>query len=286
MRLSLKIDDFNDDADRWFHDCSNVILDFHGNPFKAELVVFSDGNHHMALKETLTAFQADTPDLKHIFYATTPPAPIVTLLKGGTLQLGNFQLTLQPDIFISPPHILEALALQGHVHSQIPFVVNQGNVLLVKKGNPKQITAVPDLVYKDCTLFLSNPDTETASYTGYRDTLVNLSRDKNIIDKLRIIHGTQIHHREAASSIHDGDSDAAILYYHLAIYFKKNYPDEFDIIPLGGTVKKPDPIDGNIICRTSVSLAGDGGAFGLRFFNFLKTDKTKSIYRHHGLVPC
>ena len=33
------------------HAGSNLCLDFHGDPKRAGLVVFSDGNHHMALEE-------------------------------------------------------------------------------------------------------------------------------------------------------------------------------------------------------------------------------------------
>ncbi|GMT49623.1 MAG: hypothetical protein IEMM0008_1162 [bacterium] len=38
------------------HAGSNIILDFHGNPLTAQLVVFSDGNHHMSLEESFQMF--------------------------------------------------------------------------------------------------------------------------------------------------------------------------------------------------------------------------------------
>ena len=41
------------DMPKWCHTGSNLCLDFHGDPLTAKLVVFSDGNHHMALMETL-----------------------------------------------------------------------------------------------------------------------------------------------------------------------------------------------------------------------------------------
>ena len=40
----------------WFQPGSNICLDFHGDPANAELVVLSDGNHHMALKDCLENF--------------------------------------------------------------------------------------------------------------------------------------------------------------------------------------------------------------------------------------
>ena len=54
---------------------ANICLDFHGDPARAKLVVFSDGNHHMALEECVASFLVDKPDVGDIFYATTPQAP-------------------------------------------------------------------------------------------------------------------------------------------------------------------------------------------------------------------
>ena len=46
-------------SNRWFHPSSNYCLDFHGDPYASELRVFSDGNHHMALEETLEHFRSE-----------------------------------------------------------------------------------------------------------------------------------------------------------------------------------------------------------------------------------
>ena len=95
----------NENPPKWGHAGSNLCLDFHGDPSSAELVIFSDGNHHMALAEALQSFCKQHPDLKHIFYATTPPGPILQLLKHGSLQIGNLFLSVKPHVFISPPHV-------------------------------------------------------------------------------------------------------------------------------------------------------------------------------------
>jgi len=42
-----------DKIEQWHQPVSNRVLDFHGDPIKANLVVFSDGNHHMALLQSL-----------------------------------------------------------------------------------------------------------------------------------------------------------------------------------------------------------------------------------------
>jgi len=54
----------NDPSNRWSHPGSNICLDFHGDPITAELVVFSDGNHHMALQTCLQEFRTQHPEVK------------------------------------------------------------------------------------------------------------------------------------------------------------------------------------------------------------------------------
>jgi hypothetical protein len=285
MDRYLEIDDHLTNTQRWCHPGSNILLDFHGDPANADLVIFSDGNHHMALGEVLALFQMQMPKLKGVFYATTPPGPIVNLLKKGCLQLGNFVLSATPHIFIGPPQVLDRLVAEGYMERHHPFVRNQGNVLLVKRGNPKQITGVGDLRREGITLFLSNPETEKASYCSYRDTLVNLSTDAKIVNKLEIYYGSRIHHREGPEALMRGKADVAILFYHLALYLTRRFPDDFEMIPLGGSAEQPQPLHGNPIGHTHAGLIGEGGDFGRAWLEFLGSTDVRAIYRHHGLLP-
>ncbi len=57
-----------DKIEQWHQPVSNRVLDFHGDPIKANLVVFSDGNHHMALLHSLRAFHHEMPQVDDIFY--------------------------------------------------------------------------------------------------------------------------------------------------------------------------------------------------------------------------
>jgi hypothetical protein len=285
MDWSAERDDLGEDMPVWQQAGSNLILDFHGDPAGADLVIFSDGNHHMALKEALALFQDRVPELKGVFYATTPPGPIVTLLRKGRLQLGNFVLSASPHLFIGPPRVLDRLVAEGHMDRHLPFVRNQGNVLLVKKGNPKKITGVESLERDGITLFLSNPETEKASYHSYRETLVNLSKDEAIEGRLKVFYGQCIHHREAPEALTRGWADAAVIFYHLALHFTRRFPDDFELVPLGGSADRPAPLAGNPIGRTHAGLIGAGGAFGPACLEFLCSADVEAIYRRHGLVP-
>ena len=69
----------------WSQARSNLCLDFHGDPASAQLVVFSDGNHHMALAECVESFVRRSPGLHEVFYTTTPPSVYLAMLRTGEL---------------------------------------------------------------------------------------------------------------------------------------------------------------------------------------------------------
>jgi len=279
------------EAGAWFQPRSNIVLDFHGDPLRAELAVFSDGNHHMALLPALKAFHAAHPELRDIFYATTPPAPILTLLRTGALRLGNLTLSVRPHLFISPPHVLDRLQEEGHVSSHSMLASNQGGVLLIPRGNPKAIGGVEDLMRDDVRLFISNPDTESVSYQGYRRTLEGMAKHRGLDEEAfstsvfgsTAVWGQRIHHREAPESVAAGLADAAIVYYHLALRYTRVFPDLFDYIPLGGTPRDPAPPPENQSAPIHMGLVGDGGAWGAELIAFLQCRDVADIYAHHGL---
>ena len=276
---------------RWAQPGSNICLDFHGDPVNAQLVVFSDGNHHMALKDCLNLFLRKNKGLSGIFYATTPPGPIVNLLRTGGLQMGNLSIRVSPHVFISPPRVLDNLVAEGYMQTHKPFMRNRGSVLLVKKGNPKNISGVADLAQKNLRLFLSNPETETVSYRGYVDTLKGMAAGEEIElsfladgSGTGIVYGERIHHREAPQALADDRADVAIVYYHLALRYIRIFPALFEIVPLGGTAQEPQPTSKNIISLTHAGIIGDGGSWGERFFRFLSTEPVSDIYAYHGLL--
>ena len=277
----------------WFQAGSNRVLDFHGDPLKAKLVIFSDGNHHMALLDTLKAFYAQHPEVKDIFYATTPPYPIVKLLQEGAIRLGNLTLSVRPHVFISPPDVMERLKTAGFIQQHKFVAQNQGSVLLIRRDNPKGILSITDLMRDDVRMFISNPETEKTSYSGYRQTLEGLAGSQGLdLDAFceavfghTAVFGERIHHREAPEAVADGSADVAIIYYHLALRYVRIFADIFDIIPLGGTIENPAPLPQNLIARIQIGLIGDGGDWGGKFMGFMQSEAVAKIYAHHGLIP-
>jgi hypothetical protein len=205
---------------------------------------------------------------------------------------GNLCLSVVPQVMISPAPILDRVMVAGRMQAHLPFMRSLGNVLLVRKGNPKAIRSIADLARPDVKLFLSNPVTETASYQVYAESLKALSgRAGLMLDFLsdpaesssRVAYGERIYHREAPQTIAEGRADVAFLYYHLALRYTRIFPEWFELVAVDDTpANKPAP--GNVVSHFHAGIIDDGGEWGTRLLEFLVSDNVERIYRHHGLL--
>ena len=271
--------DFN-----WNQAGSNICLDFHGNPSTAKLVVFSDGNHHMALEACCQTFLERNPEVDDIFYATTPPGVILQSVIQGGLTLGNLRLNVMPHVFISPINILEKLVKNKFMNEHRAFAKSKGNVLLVKKGNPKNIQNISDLLRDDVTLTLSNPNTELASYEVYTQAILKNATQNNLDtnafeqlvhkDSNAVVFGESIHHREVPQTIFAEQADVAVVYNHLALRYTRIFPDTFEFIPFDSTV----------LTHYHIGLMNTPGDWGKQFVEFILSDTAIDIYKQHGLT--
>lgn len=269
---------------------SNLVLDLHGDPAAANLHVFSDGNHHMALADTMAAFATAHPDVGDIFYATTPPRIIIDALSTGSIDIGNVRIATNPHVFICPGDVLERVTSMGHVTNHRPFMESQGTALLFTKDNPKQVMTVHDLLRSDVRLAISHPLNETASFEVYERIITALGEDgawskEAIAAFLRsdeAVKSQIIHHREVPELIASGAADASVVYYHLALRYKRIFPQFFDCERIAMQTFDPQIVT-DTTTTYHVGIVGDGGAFGAAFEDFLFGEEVTDIYRHHGL---
>ncbi len=272
---------------------ANICLDLHGDPLSAGLAVFSDGNHHMALEECAATFLGENPDVADVFYATTPPGPLVEALETGILHVGNLALSVSPHVFIGPTEILDRLVASNAVADPRPFMRSRGNVLLVRQGNPKNIGGIADLLRDDVGIAISSPASEKASFEVYCETLAALAETAGLDAPAlrarlseggeRVVFSAAIHHREVPQLLADGRADVAMVYYHLALRYCRIFPEWFDLVPLGGSREDPRPGPEQRITDYHIGLVGDGGAWGPRFLEFMLGPGVGKIYRKHGL---
>ena len=78
----------------------------------------------------------------------------------------------RPNVVIGPRDVVERLHAEGETGAPVAFARSRGNTYLVRAGNPKGIRGVADLLRPDVVPFMSNPDTEAASYGVYQETIL------------------------------------------------------------------------------------------------------------------
>ncbi|GMR16815.1 MAG: hypothetical protein BMS9Abin31_1200 [Gammaproteobacteria bacterium] len=251
---------------------TNMVFDLHAQQSTCDIVLSTAGNYHMALRQLWHEyFLPANPAVKDWFYTTSPPVA-EPQIENGILTTGNWKGLCRPSIAVGPKGLMDNLDAKGFtLGERIPIIQNQGNVILVKNGNPKSISSVWDLGKLDINVVTSNPDSEPGSFGNYSGSIYNIALNQpgpGTADELferifgigstKWLAGQRIHHREVPWAIAYGHADAGLMFYHLAVFAKRSFPDLFDIIPLGGTVRNPEPLAGNKIGKLfAVRITGN-----------------------------
>jgi hypothetical protein len=290
---------------------ANLLNDFHSDLSDCEMVLSTAGNYHMALKDLwaiyLTQFPADNP-LKNWFYTTSPPVP-KEQIDSGVVQFGNLSARCRPQVAVTNQTGINSLVGAGYTEgAAIPIVKNFGNVLLVRKGNPKNIQTIWDLGRPGVRIVTPNPTAEPGSFQNYSGSIYDIARldpnpppgmtaeqlfnsifNETNGDPKKWLAGVRIHHRETPWSIAYGKADVGVIFYHLALYMVRNYPDQFEIVPLGGTVDNPEPLPGNRIATLlAVRIKGDNWTSrqleaAEKLMNLFQSNEFTTILEQHGL---
>ena len=175
------------------------------------------------------------------------------------------------DVFIGPDNILEALLQDGLVTRHVPFAESRGNVLLVRKGNPKNIRTLADLVKPGVRLGLGNP---AACQVG---RLTQKMFAKNGLDPEAIKANTTFSSgtvNELGVRIRTQSIDAAIIWDAVARQFSR----DADIIPI--------PAEQRVLSPVAIGLLSYSGDKPLarQFMQFLAADGKDIFRRHHYTV--
>ncbi len=247
---------------------SNTLHDFHAEISSCDLCLSSEGNYYPALKDVWPIFLAKFKDrpLENWFYTTSPPVA-VPQLDHQVVQFGNLYARCRPQVVVGTGKVMKRLEEAGYAEgTPYPLYKDRGSVILVKKGNPKNIGTVWDLGRDDVHFVSPNPELEPGAFGNYAGTIhyiadndanppTNMTAQKLIDtifngashDPYKWLAGPRIHHRDVPWSIAYGKADAGVIMYHLGLYIRDTFPDLFDILPLGGTVADPQPLKGTII---------------------------------------
>jgi len=295
---------------------ANRLSDLHGNIGDCDIAFSTAGNYHMALRELWPVYlnkYAKGIDIKNWYYTTSPPiAPIQ--VKNKVVQFGNMNMNCVPQVAVGPKKLIDKLIEAGDVDGKpINIIKNQGNVIFVKKGNPKNIKSVWDLGRDDVTLVTPNPTLEAGSFGNFSGSIYEVAKNdpnppadmtaEKLFDtifnseqgdcgtaekKCRWVAGKRIMHREQPWAVYSGNADAGFIFYHLALYFVRTFPDEFEIVPVGGTAETPVPLKGNKVgVLQAAKIKGNWNKKQKKaqdkLIEALQSNEFTSILKKHGM---
>ncbi len=258
---------------------SNILNDVHAQISSCDLVLSTEGNFHPALKDIwpkLLEKYHDQP-LINWLYTTSPPVSYEQLQQ-GRVQVGNLYVTCRPAVVIASRKVIEKVMQGGFTEGPaLPLLQDRGEVILVKKGNPRGIRSIWDLGREGVRLVTPNPESEPGAFGNYAGTIagiaahdssppagLNATRLVDLIfngasgDPEKWLCGPRIHHRDLPWSVAFGRADAAVIFYHLGVYIQQTFPEYFDLVPLGGTLTDPQLLPGTVVQpRYLVRIKGD-----------------------------
>ncbi|OAQ21410.1 molybdate ABC transporter substrate-binding protein [Thermosulfurimonas dismutans] len=257
---------------------SNVVYDFHGDPCQAELVITMEGNQFMVIPALLEAFYDYLGRRVSVFYITLPPPRLRPLVEGRPLAIGNLVVSVKPQVVMGPPEFMKGLYKEGLIEKPRTFMRNRGVVLVVKRGNPREISGPEDLLRPDIRVAISNPETEVNSYRTYLSALEHLPGLREKIER-EALKSRVIHHREIPAMIHQDLADVAPLYYHFALYYRN---PEFFEEPLFDYLEFEE--GRRIRSEYQVALMQGGACHEVAaaFRDFLFTETARRIYERYG----
>ncbi|HAK60527.1 MAG TPA: hypothetical protein DCO77_09115 [Nitrospiraceae bacterium] len=173
---------------------ANDINDLHGN-LSCELIISTPGNYHMALKDAMFG----DPDLlpeKHvglleqegtpnqfkvsICWSTSPPVSI-DQITAEELQFKNIKMVGRPSLVMAPGAVMNELVANGMVDADTreTFLVNQGNVILIRNDKAGVIKNVCDL--DGITRVVTpNPYDEPGSFKNFSETIFNVAAQNTL----------------------------------------------------------------------------------------------------------
>ena len=221
----------------------------------ASLVIFTEGNHLMALlsDDILGAFPpwaksqpryADL-DLDNVVVVTVPQPAVVQMIRTGGLALGNLVLEVNrksgfSDIVMVGPEPLRQLRKLGAIEPRARFFSrNRGFALLVRKGNPLGIHALVDVARSGGRIALPEAASEPEARARYRAAVDELigrpaadalfaAETPNFPGRIGIVH------RDLPEMVARGYADVALTQYHPISYWTRIFPNHFALVPVSG----------------------------------------------------
>jgi molybdate transport system substrate-binding protein len=252
----------------------------------ADLILFMAGNQFMAMKEIVSAFKNNYPNIEKIFYETLPPGlELKQILSGGALFRGE-KIDVHADIYSSVNEkAMETLIEAGKIIKEnYHLYLHNRLTLMVQKGNPARITSVADLGRDSIRISQPDPANEDIAFhiiDMYRqaggDELVHRIMEKKRAEGTTIF--TVVHHRETPLRILKNTVDAGPVWATETIHAKASGLS-FDVVDPGEDFDQRNRIN-YYVCKLKHAPHPENAD---KFIEFIRSSDARQIYQKHGFL--
>ena len=204
----------------------------------AGLVLWVAGNQFFAMDDVVRGFQKVNSGVS-VALITLPPGMVADAIKADGWIFDDTPYTGRPDLYasVSLGHLL-SLHKDGLMNDYMTYMHNE-LVLMVAKGNPKNIKSIDDLVRPDVRTSLPNPVNEGIMQFYFRRVLEQhelwqkISAGKECSGCATTANNwfTAVHHRETPARILSGQSDVGVVWKTEALEALHN-GSAVEIVPL------------------------------------------------------
>ena len=191
---------------------------------EAQLVLWLAGNQFFAMDDVVHAFQKQNPGMS-VGLVTLPPGLLLEAIEKGGWVYGGKEYPGLPDVYASVNlgHLKKLKSL-GLADSYAVYMHNE-MVLMVAKGNPKNVKGIDDVMRAEIRTSMPNPVNEGIMQFYGRKVLerhnawAHVSAGKECVSCQTTPNNwfTAVHHRETPDRIRAGTSDTGIVWLTEAI---------------------------------------------------------------------
>lgn len=251
-----------------------------------KLILWLAGNQFFAMDDVVRAFQAQNRGMD-VGLITLPPGLLLAAIQKGGWQYEGKEYPGRPDIYASVNLGHLKTLKQGGLMNEYAIYMHNEMVLMVAKGNPKNIKGIRDVVRPDVRTSMPNPVNEGIMQFYGRKVLerdglwMQISGGKECYSCQTTANNwfTAVHHRETPDRILAGSSDTGIVWITEAIEAQR----EGKAVD---TVKLPpqDSLRDEVAYAIGALTNSPRKAAAERYLAFLATPAAQAAYAKYGFV--
>jgi ABC-type molybdate transport system substrate-binding protein len=255
---------------------------------EARLILWLAGNQFFAMDQVVRAYQRRASGVDVVGLITLPPGLILTAIQKGGWTYRGVDYPGVPDIYssVNLEHF-KPLKRAGLMDTYAIYMHNE-LVLMVARGNPKNIMSIADLGRPDVRTSMPNPLNEGIMQFYGRKVLErhglwqHISGGKECFSCQTSPSNwfTSVHHRETPERIRDGRSDVGLVWKTEALEAQRTGQEVETVL-----LPPADSLRAEVSYAIGALATSPRKAAAMRYLSFLATPEGQEAYTRFGFFP-